>query len=125
MTRRSPKKSPSAQAVQQISADQVSDGSMVFVPFSKFLPRGDTLLKGVTVRKPGAPEMRGLQMMSLIQMDVVQLETLLPRITMPPLHKGDFAPGPNMIDSSDLFMLGAEVANFLLSPPKSSGSPAT
>lgn len=130
MTRRTTKKStapksPAAQAVQQISADLVSDGSMVFVPFSKFLPRGQTLLEGVTLRKPGAPELRGLQMMSLIQMDVVQLETLLPRISMPPLHKGDFAPGPDSIEISDLFAMGAEVANFLLSPPKSSGSPAT
>lgn len=129
MTRRSPKKSPqkpaAAQAVQQISADQVLDGSMVHVPLSKPLPRGATQINGVTLRKPGAPEMRGLQMMSLIQMDVVQLETLLPRISMPPLHKGDFAPGPDSIEISDLFALGAEVANFLLSPPSSKGSPAT
>ena len=124
MSRRSPK-TPAAQAVQQIPTDQVSDGSMVFVPFSKPLPRGATQINGVTLRKPGAPELRGLQMMSLIQMDVVQLETLLPRITIPPLHKGDFAPGPDSVEVSDLFAMGAEVANFLLSPPSSNGSAAT
>ena len=74
------------------------------------IKRGETEITEVTVRRPGAPEMRGLAMLPLINMDVTALSTLLPRITMPPLHAGDIA----ALDPADLFNLGAEVSYFLL-----------
>lgn len=62
----------------------------------------------VTVRKPGSPEMRGLTLMALSQLDVNALHELAPRITTPVIHK-------NAIwEPADLMQFGAEVMDFLL-----------
>lgn len=83
------------------------------------LTRGETQINEVTVRRPGAPEMRGLAMLPLLNMDVTALGTLLPRITIPPLHAADIA----ALDPADLFNLGAEVTNFLLGKRTEDNSP--
>jgi len=76
----------------------------------------------VHVRKPNAGELRGLTLMALSQLDYGALETLLPRITMPVLHKADIA----RLDPADLMQLGGEVMDFLLpKAAKEAVSPAT
>lgn len=67
-------------------------------------------IASVQVRKPNAGELRGLTLMALSQLDVAALETLLPRITIPILHKADIA----RLDPADLMQLGGEVMDFLL-----------
>jgi hypothetical protein len=62
----------------------------------------------IHVRKPGSGELRGLQLQSLFQLDVLQLESLAPRITTPMIHKGA------TMDPADLMQFGAEVLDFLL-----------
>lgn len=62
----------------------------------------------IAIREPGSGEMRGLGLTPLIQGDVASLESLLPRITLPPLPKG-FTMKP-----SDLFQAHIEVLDFLL-----------
>lgn len=74
------------------------------------LVRGEETVSTVQVRKPGAGELRGLTLMALSQLDYAALETLLPRITMPILHKHDIA----KLDPADLMQLGGEVMDFLL-----------
>ncbi len=64
----------------------------------------------VRVRKPNSGELRGLTLMALSQLDYGALETLLPRITSPILHKADIA----KLDPADLMQLGGEVMDFLL-----------
>lgn len=64
----------------------------------------------ITVRKPGAGEMRGLTLMGLSQLDYNQLERLAPRITNPRLDKQVFA----ALDPADLMQFGGEVMDFLL-----------
>ncbi len=64
----------------------------------------------VQVRKPNSGELRGLTLMALSQLDYGALETLLPRITIPILHKADIA----RLDLADLMQLGGEVMDFLL-----------
>jgi hypothetical protein len=64
----------------------------------------------VRVRKPNSGELRGLTLMALSQLDYGALETLLPRITTPILHKADIA----KLDPADLMQLGGEVMDFLL-----------
>lgn len=77
------------------------------VPLSR--ANGDPIAS-VQVRKPNAGELRGLTLMALSQLDVGALETLLPRITVPTLHKADIA----RLDPADLMQLGGEVMDFLL-----------
>ncbi|MCG7349282.1 phage tail assembly protein [Sphingomonas sp. ACRSK] len=64
----------------------------------------------ITVRKPGAGEMRGLTLMGLSQLDYNQLERLAPRITSPVLTKQVFGE----MDPADLMQFGGEVMDFLL-----------
>lgn len=76
----------------------------------------------VRVRKPNSGELRGLTLMALSQLDYGALETLLPRITMPILHKADIA----RLDPADLMQLGGEVMDFLLpKAAKEAVSPGT
>jgi hypothetical protein len=62
----------------------------------------------ITVRKPGSPELRGLTLAALAQLDVNALHDLAPRITSPVIHKNA------TMDPADLMQLGGEVMDFLL-----------
>lgn len=77
------------------------------------LQRGDQTITEITLRKPSAGELRGLSLVSLLQMEVTALTTVLPRITSPALTSDEI----NRLDLPDLMQLGSEVAGFLV--PKS------
>jgi len=77
------------------------------------IPAGTT----ISVRKPGSGEMRGLKLAELIQLDVLSLETIAPRITSPVIQKGA------VLDPADLMQFGTEVMDFLL--PKSAKDAAS
>ena len=77
------------------------------------IPAGTSIM----VRKPGSGEMRGLKLAELIQLDVLSLETLAPRITTPMIQKGA------VLDPADLMQFGTEVMDFLL--PKSAKDAAS
>lgn len=63
----------------------------------------------ITVRKPHSGELRnGITLMALSQLDVNALHELLPRITMPVIHKNA------TLDPADLMQFGGEVMDFLL-----------
>ncbi|WP_242415533.1 phage tail assembly protein [Sphingomonas panni] len=64
----------------------------------------------ITIRKPGAGELRGLSINPLIQGDYNSLETLAPRITTPILQKAHVA----AMDPADFTSFGGEVLDFLL-----------
>lgn len=78
------------------------------------IQRGETTIETVQIRKPSAGELRGLSLSQLLNLDYGSLETLLPRITLPTLSKGDVA----ALNPADLTQLGSEVMDFLL--PKAS-----
>lgn len=80
------------------------------------ITRGNQTITHVTVRRPRAGELRGVQLVSLLQMDVAALQTVLPRITIPTLNEHEVR---NM-DPADLVQLGTEVTGFLL--PKAATS---
>lgn len=67
-------------------------------------------ITAVTLRKPTAGELRGVQLGSLLQMEVSALLTVLPRITQPSLTAPELA----SMDPADLLQIGTEVAGFLL-----------
>ncbi|MDG2513211.1 phage tail assembly protein [Sphingobium yanoikuyae] len=72
--------------------------------------RGEQKIDTVQVRMPHGGELRGLSLSALLNLDYGALETLLPRITIPPLTKPEVA----ALDPSDLIQLGSEVMDFLL-----------
>lgn len=74
------------------------------------LQRGSQTITHVTVRRPMSGELRGVQLVNLLQMDVASLHLVLPRITVPALTKVEV----EQLDPADLVQLGTEVAGFLL-----------
>jgi len=74
------------------------------------IPRGDTTIEQIELRRPRAGELRGVQLVNLLHMDVAALEVVLPRLTSPALTRQDVA----ALDPADLTQFGMEVAGFLL-----------
>ena len=91
----------------------------VTVDLDQPIQRGDQTIDKIKLRRPGAGEMRGLAMLSLLQMDMGAVQTILPRISDPPIYAADIAG----MDVSDLFALAGEVANFLLTRKSETGFP--
>jgi hypothetical protein len=74
------------------------------------IQRGEQTINEISVRKPMAGQLRGLNMTDILQMDVNALSKLLPRITSPALTEADIS----AMDPADLMQLGQEVAAFLV-----------
>lgn len=74
------------------------------------IPRGDTTIDALEIRKPAAGELRGVNLVDLLQMDVTALIAVLPRITQPSLTGAEVA----AMDPADLMQAGAQVSGFLL-----------
>lgn len=74
------------------------------------IQRGEQSITEITLRKPTAGELRGLNLVSLISIDVGAIIEILPRITTPFLSKADAA----ALDPADLMQLGTVVAGFLV-----------
>lgn len=74
------------------------------------IKRGTTEIATLTLRKPTAGELRGVQLGQLLQLDVNALRIVLPRVTLPTLTQ----PEVDALDPADLVKLGTEVASFLL-----------
>lgn len=51
------------------------------------IKRGETEITRVTVRKPKSGELRGVRLQVLMEMDVISMTEVLPRITDPSLRK--------------------------------------
>lgn len=74
------------------------------------IKRGDDTIDKVEVRKPASGELRGCNLTDLLQMDVVALTKVLPRITTPSLTEKEVS----RLDPADLLQMGTEVSGFLL-----------
>ncbi|WP_311968577.1 phage tail assembly protein [Pseudomonas baltica] len=81
--------------------------------------RGEAPIDSVVIRKPRSGELRGLSLIDVMQMDVLALRKLLPRITTPALTDHEIG---NM-DPADLVQMGTVITNFLL--PKSAKAEAS
>lgn len=79
------------------------------------IQRGEQEIDTITVRRPRAGELRGINAADVLQLNVDALIKLLPRITTPMLTEQDV----NQMDPADLVQLGGEVAGFLV--PKRMG----
>ena len=85
-------------------------GIPVGIPLDTPIQRGGQTITHVQVRKPNAGALRGLSLVEVLQMNVTALQTLLPRVTEPPLLKNEVA----TMDPADLVALGTEVVAFLV-----------
>lgn len=85
-------------------------GTPVGIPLDTPIQRGAQTITHVQVRKPNAGALRGLSLVEVLQMNVTALQTLLPRVTEPPLLKQEVA----ALDPADLVSLGTEVVGFLV-----------
>ena len=74
------------------------------------IKRGQTEITTLTLRKPMAGELRGVQLVELLNMDVASLIKILPRISSP----GITPPEAASMDPADLLACGSKVCNFLL-----------
>lgn len=65
-------------------------------------------ITSIDLRRPATGELRGLKLADLLQMDVNQVSTLLPRITEPALTEAEIA----TLDPADLASMALEVVGF-------------
>ena len=72
--------------------------------------RGDETITKVTLRKPKAGELRGLNLQDLFQADVSAVLTLLPRISDPIMTPQECAD----LDPIDLMELGGAIKGFFM-----------
>lgn len=74
------------------------------------IQRGEQSIEKITIRKPMSGELRGVSLIDLMNMDVMALRKVLPRITDPTLTDMDVA----RMDPADLVQCGVAVTSFLL-----------
>lgn len=74
------------------------------------IPRGDTELHTIHLRKPMAGELRGIKLTELLALDVGAVQLLLPRITTPTMTAHEVA----NLDPADLTELATKVAGFFV-----------
>ncbi len=77
------------------------------------ITRGEEEITSVSLRKPMSGELRGVSLADLLQMDVLALRKVLPRITSPALTDHELG----RMDPADLVQMATAVTGFLL--PKS------
>ncbi|TDG03708.1 phage tail assembly protein [Paraburkholderia guartelaensis] len=71
--------------------------------------RGKQTISEITLRKPRSGELRGVSLQDLVNLDVIALSKVLPRISAPTLTEHDVA----QLDPADLVQLGGVFAGFL------------
>lgn len=74
------------------------------------IKRGESAIETITLRKPNAGELRGINLAEILQLNAGALLTLLPRITAPSLTPPECA----QLDPADLIELGTKVAGFFI-----------
>ncbi len=72
--------------------------------------RGEQTIEQITLRKPRAGELRGLNLQQLIAVDVVSILQLLPRISDPVLVEAEC----NALDPADLTEIGGAIRGFFM-----------
>lgn len=74
------------------------------------ITRGKTTIDSITLRKPSSGELRGVQLVELLSLDVASLIKVIPRISNPSIT----APEAASMDPADLLACGNKITGFLL-----------
>lgn len=90
--------------------EKPQDPNQVVITFDTPLKRGDSTVDSITLRKPMSGELRGVTLVDLVQMDVLALRRVLPRISIPSLTDHEIG----TMDPADLMACGVAVSSFLL-----------
>lgn len=80
------------------------------VTLSSGTRRGDTLIRAVVLRQPTAGELRGTNLLDVMQMNVDAMLKLIPRISTPTLHEPELA----RLDPADFTALATKVIGFFV-----------
>jgi len=72
--------------------------------------RGETKVYSVTVMRPNSGALRGTTLVALANLDVIALQTVIPRVTNPSISSAEVA----LMDPADLAAIGTKVGSFLL-----------
>lgn len=91
-------------------AEQTKNPNEEVVELDTAIVRGEQCITTLTLRKPMSGELRGVKLNDLINMDVLALRTVLPRITTPVLTDIDIG----RMDPADLLACGVAVTGFLV-----------
>ena len=75
------------------------------------IERGETKIEKLTLRKPGAGQLRGLSLQDIITTDISAMLTLIPRISEPPLTQDE----ADSLDPADLAQIGGGIRGFFMS----------
>lgn len=100
-------------------ADTADTSGHASVTLDQPIVRGDQRITAVTLRRPKAGELRGIDLAAMLQQaDYAAMEILLPRITSPTLTRADVAD----LDPSDLLQFTTQVMLFFA--PRGQPSPS-
>lgn len=80
------------------------------ITLSKSITRGEQIIETITLRKPSAGNLRGMNLQQLIACDVTAILQLLPRISDPVLVEAEC----NDLDPSDLTEIGGAIRGFFM-----------
>jgi uncharacterized protein with PhoU and TrkA domain len=100
-------------------APQEKNPNVEIVTLDTPITRGEEEITSVSLRKPMSGELRGVSLADLLQMDVIALRKVLPRITSPALTDHELG----RMDPADLVQMATAVTSFLL--PKSAKTDAS
>ncbi|AUF99792.1 phage tail assembly protein [Pseudomonas sp. 09C 129] len=92
------------------TTEKPQDPNNTIVILDTPLKRGDSTVDSITLRKPMSGELRGVTLVDLVQMDVLALRKVLPRISIPSLTDHEIG----TMDPADLMACGIAVSGFLL-----------
>jgi hypothetical protein len=101
---------PKVTAAQEQNQEAVKDPNVITVEFDYGFKKGDVTVKKVEIRKPKTRALRGLSLVSLLQLDVDSVATVASRISMPTMSASDVYD----LDPADLTKLGKEIIGFFV-----------
>lgn len=94
----------------QNASAQPDTGKFANITLSQPIQRGEKSIDEITLRKPRAGELRGLNLQNLISTDIVTVLQLLPRISNPVLTDDEC----NDLDPADLTEIGGAIRGFFM-----------
>lgn len=102
---------PAEPSVQDSGIEVARNPNEETVTLDEPVRRGETVIKAVVIRKPKSGDLRGVKLVDLMQLDVLSLRKVLPRVTVPTLTDIEIG----NLDPADLVECGVALTNFLVS----------
>lgn len=103
-------KNPGTENTEAGQTETAAKATFQTVHLNVPITRGEQTIDSLTVRKPKAGELRGLNLQELISCDISAIMKVLPRITEPSLLDSEV----NDLDPADLAELGGTVRGFFM-----------